>query len=95
MNEGKAGPVSDYVITPHCAFEMKRRMISEDVVRFVLRAPEQRLSLRPGRVVLQSKMKMEDRTYLIRVFVDIDRHPTEVVTTYLTSKISKYWRNEP
>jgi hypothetical protein len=95
MNEGKAQPVSDYVITPHCSFELKRRMISEDVVRSVLRTPEQRLPVRTGRVVLQSKMKMTDKTYLIRVFVDVDRHPTEVVTAYLTSKISKYWRNEP
>jgi hypothetical protein len=31
------------------------------------------------------------RTFLIRVFVDIDRRPAEVVTAYRTSKVSKYW----
>jgi len=28
--------------------------------------------------------------YLMRVFVDIDRDPAEVVTVYRTSKIGKY-----
>ncbi|GAG48402.1 unnamed protein product, partial [marine sediment metagenome] len=30
-------------------------------------------------------------SYLIRVFVDGDRKPAEVVTAYRTSKIDKYW----
>lgn len=34
------------------------------------------------------------RMYLVRVVVDIDREPAEVVTAYRTSKISKYWREE-
>jgi hypothetical protein len=35
------------------------------------------------------------KMYLVRAFVDIDRKPAEVVTAYRTSKISKYWREEP
>ncbi len=35
------------------------------------------------------------KLYLVRAFVDIDREPPEVVTVYRTSKISKYWREEP
>jgi hypothetical protein len=31
-------------------------------------------------------------TYLLRVFVDIDRQPPDVVTVYRTSKITKYWK---
>jgi len=31
-------------------------------------------------------------TYLLRVFVDVDRVPPEVVTVYRTSKLPKYWR---
>lgn len=30
----------------------------------------------------------------MRVFVDVDREPAEVVTVYRTSKIAKYWRAE-
>jgi hypothetical protein len=32
--------------------------------------------------------------FLLRVFIDIDRTPMEVVTVYRTSKIDKYWRVE-
>ena len=32
--------------------------------------------------------------YLLRVFVDVDRTPAEVVTVYRTSKIEKY-RSQP
>jgi hypothetical protein len=87
-------PVTDYVITPHVAFEMERRGLSEQIVRSVLSAPEQRLEVRRGRVVLQSRVSLGEpaRNYLIRVIVDIDRQPAEVVTAYRTSRISKYWR---
>lgn len=87
-------PVTDYVITPHAAFEMERRGLSEQIVRSVLSAPEQRLEVRRGRVVLQSRVSLGEpaRIYLIRVIVDIHRQPAEVVTAYRTSRISKYWR---
>ena len=87
-------PVTDYVITPHAAFEMERRGLSEQIVRSVLSAPEQRLEVRRGRVVLQSRVSLGEpaRIYLIRVIVGIDRQPAEVVTAYRTSRISKYWR---
>jgi hypothetical protein len=87
-------PVTDYVITPHAAFEMERRGLSEQIVRSVLSAPEQRLEVRRGRVVLQPRVSLGEpaRIYLIRVIVDIDRQPAEVVTAYRTSRISKYWR---
>lgn len=90
-------PMADYVITPHAAFEMRRRGISEDIIRSILATPGQRLEMRQGRVVLQSRVTMGEpaRIYLLRVFVDVDRHPAEVVTVYRTSKVSKYWRQEP
>jgi hypothetical protein len=85
-------PLDNYVITSHSAFEMRRRGIEEGVVRQVLAAPEQRHAVRPGRDVLQSRMAFAGKTYLPRVFVDIDRDPAEVVTVYRTSRIAKYSR---
>lgn len=86
-------PARNYVFTEHALFEMKRRQLSEQLVRSVLAEPEQELEVRPGRVVLQSKVVMEEaKTYLVRIFVDVDRDPQEVVTVYRTSKISKYWK---
>jgi len=58
----------------------------------VLKNPQQRLEIRAGRVVLQSRVKEEGSEYLVRVFVDVDRNPAEVVTAYRTSKVFKYWR---
>jgi hypothetical protein len=70
--------------------------LSEATIRAILSAPEQRMVVRPGRVVLQSKIVTDHpkKTVLIRVFVDVDRKPAEVVTAYRTSKVEKYWRDE-
>jgi len=88
--------VANYVITEHALFEMKRRSIGEDVVRAILQSPQQAIDVRSGRIVLQSMVLMgvPGQEYLVRVFVDIDRNPAEVVTVYRTSKIGKYWRTE-
>ena len=40
-------------------------------------------------------IEIDDKRYLVRLFVDVDRAPAEVVTAYRTSKIEKYWRSEP
>jgi hypothetical protein len=76
---------------------MGRRGISEETVRRLLAAPEQIVGVRPRRVVAQSRDvdPVSQRSYLVRVFVDVDREPAEVVTVYRTSRIDKYWRNEP
>ncbi len=90
-----AEPISGYLITPHAALEMTRRGIDDTVVKQVLAAPEQRRNVRLGRDVVQAKIDFAGTMYLVRVFVDVDRHPAEVVTVYRTSKIEKYYRNEP
>jgi hypothetical protein len=74
---------------------MQRRGISEATVRQVLSAPEQRYRVRAGRDVLQSRITYLDKPYLVRIFVDMDRKPPEVVTVYRTSNIAKYWRAGP
>ena len=78
----------------HAAIELTRRRLSTEVIDSVLRNPEQRFEVRPQRVVLQSRVQESGSEYLVRVFVDIDRAPAEVVTAYRTSKISKYWRDD-
>ena len=86
----------EYRLTDHARFEMERRGISEAEIAQVLSAPEQSDLVRPGRVVYQSRMEFEElgKIYLLRVFVDIDRQPAEVVTAYRTSKVEKYWKSE-
>jgi hypothetical protein len=72
---------------------MRRRQISETEVALVLKSPQQVKTVRESRKIYQSIFETEEPTkdYLIRVVVDIDRSPPEVVTVYRTSKIDKYW----
>jgi len=74
---------------------MTRRLITEEDVAAVLAKPEQVMQVREGRVVYQSRLNLDEppRLYLVRVIVDVDRQPPEVVTVYRTSKLEKYWRN--
>ena len=85
-------PVANYIFTSHARREMARRLIAENTVRQVLAAPGQRLRVRRGREVVQSRVDFGGRVYLVRVVVDTGHTPAEVVTAYRTSKIAKYWR---
>jgi hypothetical protein len=78
--------LSGAVLTKHALIQMAKRQVTAADVSRVLAAPEQVLDVRAGRVVAQG-MAGE---YLLRVFVDMDRTPPEVVTVYRTSKIEKY-----
>ncbi len=88
--------ILNYRLTEHALQEMSRRKITEDEVAHVLADPEQIMVVREGREVFQSRFNVDEppKTYLIRVFVDIDRTPVDVVTAYRTSKIAKYWRTD-
>ena len=62
-------PLTDYVITEHAVFEIGRRGLTEELVRRVLAAPEQRYEVRPRRDVFQSRISLGDPTeaYLVRL----------------------------
>ena len=74
--------------TDHALLEADRRGIDPVEVEETLRAPGQILAVRPGREVWQSVLASG---HLLRVFIDIDRIPCEIVTVYRTSKVAKYW----
>ena len=78
--------LSDAVLGDHAVEQMAKREISEAEVRGVLAQPEEIRPVRSGRVVAQGMVGR----YLLRVSVDVDRHPPEVVTVYRTSQIRKY-----
>jgi len=88
--------ITKYNLTDHARSEMARREITEVDVTRVLAAPEQVETIRTGRAVYQSRLQVSDpaKTYLLRVFIDLNREPPDVVTVYRTSKIEKYWRVE-
>jgi Domain of unknown function (DUF4258) len=88
--------ITTYHLTDHARLEMARRQLSTAEVESVLAAPEQTECMREGRAVYQSRLELSESatTYLLRVVVDIDRQPSEVVTVYQSSKVQKYWRGE-
>jgi hypothetical protein len=88
------GPLRDFVFTDHALAEMARRDITKEEVMAVLAVPEQMEEVRTGRVVYHARLEIGNppKTYLMRVFVDIDFKPCRVVTVYRTSKVDKYWR---
>jgi Domain of unknown function (DUF4258) len=88
--------ITTYRMTDHARLEMTRRQISEAEVESVLAAPEQTACVRAWRAVYQSQIEVGEpsKTYLLRVVVDVDRQPSEVVTVYRSSKVQKYWRGE-
>lgn len=87
-------PIERFVLTEHARETLRRRGLDGTDVARVLSAPEQRYAVREGRHLLQSGVIIAGREYLVRVFVDVDRVPAEVVTAYCTSKLAKYRRTQ-
>ena len=77
----RSDPIGEFVISGHARLEMQRRDVTDGLVQHVVAAPEQRFPVRDGRVVLQSRVTMgrPPKMYLVRVVIDIDRRPAEVV----------------
>lgn len=80
------------VFTDHALAQLAQRGLAESEVRVGLMQPDTVKTARLGRVVAQKVFyrSAPGRNYLLRVFVDIDRVPPEIVTVYRTSKLAKY-----
>src|SRR5947208_16152852 len=87
----RSDPIGEFVISGHARLEMQRRDVTDGLVQHVVAAPEQRFPVRDGRVVLQSRVTMgrPPKMYLVRVVIDIDRRPAEVVTVYRTTRVNR------
>lgn len=82
--------LSTGIWTPHALEQIAVRRVSREAVEAVLQAPVDVEEIRKGRVVATSPLQIDGKSYLIRVFVDVDRTPPEIVTAFRTSKIHKY-----
>lgn len=86
----------NFAISTHASENMERRNIDEAVVSAVLRNPDEVVAVRDGRVVAQKRVAvLDEKPFLYRIVVDIDRYPPVVVTAYRTSKLEKYRSIEP
>lgn len=81
------------LITEHAEFEMQRRQIPLDLMHRVVKAPEQIVPSRKGRLIHQSRFfdEQEGKEMLLRVVLDIEGDDFWVVTVYKTSRIERYW----
>ena len=81
------------LLSKHAREQAARRELSEEIILAVAHAPEQRLVVRPGRELRQSRVEMPTGgpQYLVRVVVDVSPGEETVVTVYRTSNIKKYW----
>ena len=83
------------VLAEHARTQAVRRRLTEAMVLEVAQSPEQRIAVRPGREIRQTRIAMPagGKLYLVRLVVDIGPGEEMVVTVYRTSKIDKYWSN--
>ena len=82
------------IITEHAKFEADRRNISEELLKTVVEVPQQKLSSKKRRVILQNRYydETEGKEMLLRVIGIEVAEGFKVITVYKTSKIDKYWQ---
>lgn len=82
-----------FILSPHAKLEMVRRQIPLSLLEPILQKPQQVVAEKRGRKAYQTQVDFGDgKIFLLRVIVEDDVDPANVITVYRTSKISKYWR---
>ena len=83
----------EVILSGHAVFEAKRRDIDEELIRSMVMKPQQKISSKKGRVIIQGKYhdQFEDKEMLLRIIGKETLDKFEVITAYKTSKIKKYW----
>jgi len=79
-------------IIPIALRKAARRGITREWIDNTVLNPEQVMSGYGGRKVAQSKIMIEGKEYLLRVVYQESEEKHTVVTAYLTSQISRYWK---
>ena len=81
----------NFILSKHAQEQMNLGGISKSTFMLILNDPDQ-IKEEEGKKVYQSVI--ENRKYLIRIFVNHKKNPKVVVTVYKTSKISKYYEGK-
>ena len=86
----------DLIFSKHAYEQMFRRGINHETVLMVVSRPDQTIAdnEEPAIVIYQSLINENKQMFLLRVFVDVTKHPNVVVTLYKTTKISKYYESK-
>ena len=77
-------------LSKHALEQGRKRKISERDVYNIVDNYDHILTYDECLKVYQKVMKLENKQYLYRVFVNVCKKPALVVTVYKTSKVAKY-----
>ena len=78
----------------HAEEQIKERNIKKTMVKRTLLQPHQIIQGQKGRKIAQKIYIIEGQKFLHRVVFVEHKNFMEIITTYLTTKIIKYWRDE-
>lgn len=79
-----------FVFSNHALEQMHLRHITKSIVEKALVNPLEIIES-DGKKIFHSIVLMENKKYLIRIFVNHKKTPNVIITVYKTSKISKYY----
>jgi hypothetical protein len=81
-------------IIPIAQRKAEKRRIRKEWIEEAVLNPSQVVTGYGGRKVAQKKLSMGDREYLLRVVYEESREVCTVVTAYVTSQVTRYWKEE-
>jgi hypothetical protein len=81
-----------YRLSDHAIKQIGDREIPIALLEQVIDSPEQVLEQSDGSKVYQSRVSgLNNKIYLLRVFINDIAIPRIVISVYMTSKVKKYW----
>jgi hypothetical protein len=81
-----------YRLSDHAIKQIGDREIPIVLLEQVIDSPEQVLEQSDGSKVYQSRVSgLNNKIYLLRVFINDIAIPRIVISVYMTSKVKKYW----
>jgi hypothetical protein len=84
--------MKDISIIPLAERKLARRGIPQEWVVETIRTPDEVVEGYGGRVVAQRRYRVRAKDMLLRVVYDETEQQYVVVTAYLTSAVTRYWR---
>mgnify|MGYP001487066293 CR=1 FL=1 len=79
-----------YIFSEHALIQIRKRKLDIQFIENTLESPDTIFSNDPEVTVYQKVGTERNKSYLYRVFVNIQKRPKVIITVYKTSKIEKY-----
>jgi len=76
----------------HAEEQLKERNLDKSLVEKAVLKPDQIIEGKKGRKIAQRLCTIKNKKYLLRIIYTEQKNTIEIVTSYLTTKIEKYWR---